>query len=245
MGKPGFLNTPSLQHVVTLMRPTVAATKREFEALERAVIGFNYSSFDRLAKAMMEGAFTTDQALAQCAILKNEKARKPNADLVAAFGIYSDSKTQAAWFKPYPKDLFPIASGVAIPINPTGLWVDDGKLKVLWVQKWKGRTLDPLQKTIFHTVLDRRVFVGDDFGGADLEFVDLRSPSTNCDREVEVLNRRHFEVLSDAELKEHFDILLEAFVEFAGERSDRREKDKREREPSPMPLFDPRPDAPS
>lgn len=53
MGKPGFLNTPSLQHVVTLMRPTVAATKREFEALERAVIGFNYSSFDRLAKAMM------------------------------------------------------------------------------------------------------------------------------------------------------------------------------------------------
>lgn len=240
MGKSGLLNTPSLQHVVTLMRPTVEATKREFEILDRAVIGFNYFPFDRLAKPLMEGTFTPEQAAAQCATLKNEKARKPNAELVKAFGAYAAGK-EVGWFNPYPKDFFPIAAGIAIPVNPVGFWMDKGQLKVLWPQKWKGRTLDPLQKAIFHTVLDRRVFVGDDFGKADLEWVDMKSPAPRAERAIEVLNRKDFETLSDAELKQHLDVLLEAFVQFSSERAERRESARRDREPLPMPLFDPRP----
>lgn len=240
MGKSGLLNTPSLQHVVTLMRPTVEATKREFEILERAVIGFNYFPFDRLAKPLMEGTFTPEQAAAQCATLKNENARKPNAELVKAFGAYAAGK-EVGWFNPYPKDFFPIAPGIAIPVNPVGFWMDKGQLKVLWPQKWKGRTLDPLQKAIFHTVLDRRVFVGDDFGKADLEWVDMKSPGPRAERTIEVLNRKDFETLSDAELKQHLDVLLEAFVQFSTERAERRESARRDREPPPMPLFEPRP----
>jgi len=241
MGASGLRNTPSLQHVATLMRPTVEATKLEFELLERAVIGFNYLPFDRLAKPLMEGTFTPEQAVAQCEALKNEKARKPNGELVIAFGAYATGKN-VLWFKPHPKDFFPIAPGVAIPVNPHGYWVDEGKLKVLWTQKWKGRTLDPLQKAIFHTVLDRRVFVGDDFGAAELEWVDLKAPSARSERGIQVLHREHFEILTDAELKQHTDILLEAFVQFSQEKAARRARAREERPAEPMPLFDLQPE---
>lgn len=237
MRSSGLINTPSLQHTVTLMRPTIAATKREFDSLERAQIDFNYFAFDKLAKPLMEGTFTLEQALSQCAKLKNEKAQKPNAALVSAFSAYAEKK-RASWFNYYPRDSFPIAPGVGIPINLTGFWVDNGKLKVMWVQKWKGRTLDPLQKAIFHTVMDRRVFVGDDFGPADLEWVDLRAPRSRGEREIEVLNRDKFETLSDEELKRHLDVLLEAFVEFSAEKQARKEKERSEKPPAPLPLFE-------
>lgn len=223
MRSSGLMNTPSLQHLVTLMRPSVASTKREFELLERAKIDFNYFAFDKLAKPLMEGAFTLEQALSQCEKLKNQKARKPNAGLVAAFSDYAEKK-RTAWFNYYPRDSFPIAPGIGIPVNPTGFWVDGGRLKVMWVQKWKGRTLDPLQKAIFHTVLDRRVFVGDDFGPADLEWVDLRAPRPKGEREIQVLGRSKFDILTDEELKRHLDVLLEAFIQFSVDKRARKEK---------------------
>jgi hypothetical protein len=222
---------------VALMRPTVEETKREFEQLERAVIDFNYFPFDHLAKPLMEGTFTIQQALDQCAALKNEKARGPNTDLVSAFHRYSSNK-DVAWFNSYPKDFFPIAADVVIPVNPAGFWADKGVLKVLWVQKWKGRTLDALQKAIFHTVLDRRVFVGDDFGSAEFEWVDLKAPKSRAAREIEVLSRKDFAILTDAELKRHTDVLLEALRQHTAEKRERKVQEKGSREPAPLPLFD-------
>ena len=237
MRSVGLKTTPTLQHTVALMRSDVASTLREFELLEAAKIDFNYLPATRLYKPLMENVFTTAQAVDQCKRIKNPKGVKPNSELIEAFGIYAADK-KVAWFNAYPRDIYPIAPGVGIPLNPHGFWAEGGKLRLLWVQTWKGRTLDPLQKAIFHTILDRRVFVGDDFGSAELEWIDLRAPDRKSPRGVEVLNRKSFDLLTDDELKRHLDILLEAFAEFSQARDARKSKEKAERPATPARLLE-------
>lgn len=231
------LKTPSLQHTVALMRSSVDGTLREFQLLEAARIDFNYFPSKSLYKPLMERTFTLVQALDQIKRTKNPKAIKPNSDLIEAFTTYASGK-EVRWFNPYPRDIFPIAPGVGIPINPAGFWAEDGRLKLLWVQTWKGRTLDPLQKAIFNTILDRRVFVGDDWKDAQLEWVDLRSPNARSPRGVEVLGRDSFDILTDEELKRHLDILLEAFERFSEIRATRRTREKADKPPSAAPLLE-------
>lgn len=237
MRSANLSNTPSLQHAVTLIRPTVEGTKQEFERLDKAVIDFNYFAFDHLVKPLMEGVFSIEDAERQCAGLKNEKARKPNAELIRAFGVYSKEKA-VPWFRQFPRDFYPIAPGIRIPVNPAGFWAEGGKLKVLGVQKWKGKTLDQLQRAILFTILNQRIFVGDDFRNAEFEWVDLRAPRRNAEREVQVLTRANFDVLTDNELKRHMDILLEAFLLFRSERDARRAEERSRRPPPSAPLFD-------
>ena len=237
MRSAGLKNTPSLQHTVALMASDVPSTVRNFEVLEAAKIDFNYRLAYQLYKPLMQGVFTIEQAVAQCDLLKKAKAAKANAGLVKAFGAYASEK-QVSWFNTYPVDLFPISAGVGIPVNPPGFWAEDGQLKLLWVQPWKGRTLNTLQKAIFYTILSQRVFVGEDFSSAELEWVDLRAPKAKSERMVEVLNRKHFDLLTDNELKVHLDILLEAFNEFSLGRDRRKEEERHSRKPPENPLFD-------
>lgn len=237
MRSAGLKNTPSLQHTVALMGPDVQSTIRNFEILEAAKIDFNYRLANQLYKPLMLGIFSLDQALEQCDLLKKPRAAKANRGLIDAFGVYAADKT-VPWFNNYPTDIFPISAGVGIPINPPGFWAENGRLKLLWVQAWKGRTLNPLQKAIFYTILSQRVFVGEDFSNAEFEWVDLRSPHPKAGRGVEVLHRKDFDLLTDGELKWHLDILLEAFNEFATGRDQRKEEEKRSRKPPESPLFD-------
>jgi hypothetical protein len=240
-------NTPSIQHAVTLIQRDVAGTVREFEKLEASKIDFSYRPTDRLIKPLMEGSISPELAVRLCEAVKNPKGAKANAELVQAFGGYVRGK-KVAWFNPYPVETYRISPDIGIPINPSGYWVDEGVLKVLWLQKWKNRTLDPIQRAILHTILDRRVFAGDDFSGADLEWVDLRAPDKKSSRVVEVRNRKDFGLLSDAELKAYLDILLEAFNQYsigrARRKAEEKEREKERRSEELLPLFDgiPEPD---
>jgi len=220
--------TPSVQHAVALIGESVEATIHNLLLLEAA-------------KIKMEG-FDLPWALRQCE-LEREHNVKPNSGLVEAFAPYAAGRS-LPWFRACEQHAYPIGAGVQIPVRPTGFWLEDGRLKVLWVQGWKGRTLEPLQKALFNTIVQRSVLVGD-LKDAALEWVDLREVTPGHGRSLEVLSGADLGTVSDAELTAHLEILLRAFRIYKADR-DRRRREAKEAErrspPGPTPLF---PDASS
>lgn len=230
--------TPSVQHAVALIRPTVEATVLEMEKLDLAAIPFSLNPGRKLFKPMMEGQ-SLDWALRQVEADKHKKNIAPNKGLVTAFADYAAEK-KVSWFRECERYLYPIGSGVMIPVRPSGFWVQDGRLQVLWTQCWKGRTLDPTQRAIFNTILRQTFFVGD-FKDAGLEWLDLREKHPRAGREVEVVDGETLGTVTAAELDEALGILLAAFEIHSERRAVRNAAEKAERKPKDRgpDLFDP------
>ena len=216
--------TPSLQHAVALIRPTVQETVIEMEKLDLAKIPFSLNPGRKLFKPMMEGQ-PLDWALRQVEADKHQKNIKPNKGLVTAFSLYS-TEMKVSWFRECQAHGYPIGGGVVIPVRPSGFWVQDCQLRVLWTQCWQGRTLDPSQRAIFNTILRQTFFVGD-FKEAQLEWLDLREKSPRKGREVEVINGAAFGTVAPRELEQALRILLEAFEIHSEHRKTRRADEKR------------------
>ncbi|MEH0195158.1 hypothetical protein V7S57_03990 [Caulobacter sp. CCNWLY153] len=233
--------TPSVQHAVALIRPTVAATLLELEKLDGG-IPFTLNPGRKLFKPLMEGQ-SLDWAIRQVEADKHAKNIKPNKELVTAFSPYATG-ANVPWFRECQSYGFPIGGGVVIPVRPSGFWAKDGKLRVLWVQSWKGRTLDPLQRAIFNTILRQTFFVGD-FKDAALEFVDLREAVPKAGRSIDVVDGDKLGTVTQDELTGALEILLAAFElhserkaeRRSAERAERAEKKRKDRGPD---LFDPR-----
>jgi hypothetical protein len=230
--------TPSVQHAVALIRPSVEATVLEMEKLDLAAIPFSLNPGRKLFKPMMEG-YSLDWALRQVEAEKHEKNVKPNKGLVTAFADYAAGK-KVPWFRECESYGYPIGSRVVIPVRPSGFWVEDGRLRVLWAQCWKGRTLDPMQRAIFNTILRETFFVGD-FKDAALEWVDLREKHPRMGREVEVIDGDAFGALTPTELKDALGILLSAFEIHSERKAARKTAEKAGRKPKDHEpdLFDP------
>lgn len=230
--------TPSVQHAVALIRPTVEATLLEMEKLDLAQIPFSLDPGRKLFKPLMEGQ-PLDWALRQVEADRHPKNTAPNKGLVTAFASYAAEKN-VPWFRECERYLFPIGSGVSIPVRPSGFWVEDGRLRVLWTQCWKGRTLDPTQRAIFNTILRQTFFVGD-FKEAALEWVDLREKTPGAGREVDVINGNDLGMVSGAELEDALSILLAAFEIHSERKAERRATEKVERKSKDRgpDLFDP------
>ena len=220
--------TPSVQHAVALIRPTVEATVLEMEKLDLAQIPFSLDPGRKLFKPLMEGQ-QLDWALRQVEAEKHQKNIAPNLGLVTAFASYAAEK-RVPWFRECERYLFPIGSGVSIPVRPSGFWVERGRLRVLWAQCWKGRTLDPVQRAIFHTILRQTFFVGD-FKDAALEWVDLREKTPRAGREVDALDGNALGSVSSAELEDALRILLEAFEIHSERKAERKAVERAERKP--------------
>lgn len=233
--------TPSVQHAVALIRPTVEATLLELQKLDGG-IPFSLNPGRKLFKPMMEGK-PLDWAIRQVEADKHVKNIKPNKELITAFAPYA-KEAKVPWFRECQSYGFPIGGGVIIPVRPSGFWARDGRLRVLWVQSWKGRTLDPYQRAIFNTILQQTFFVGD-FKGAALEFVDLREQAPKAGRDIEVVDGAELGTVTQAELTGALEILLAAFELHSERREERRAaakaargaKKRKERGPD---LFDPR-----
>lgn len=218
--------TPSVQHAVALIRPTVEATLLELEKLDGG-IPFTLNPGRKLFKPMMEG-MPLDWAIRQVEADRHAKNINPNKELVAAFAPYAMG-ANVSWFRDCQAYGFPIGGGVVIPVRPSGFWARDGRLHVLWVQSWKGRTLDPHQRAIFNTILQQTFFVGD-FKDAALEFVDLRERIPRAGRDVEVVDGKKLGTVTQAELSGALEILLAAFELHAERRAERKAARKAERD---------------
>lgn len=230
--------TPSVQHAVALIRPTVEGTVLEMEKLDLAAIPFSLNPGRKLFKPMMEGQ-PLDWALRQVEADKHEKNIKPNRGLVTAFAVYAAEK-KVPWFRECQSYGYPIGNSVIIPVRPSGFWVQDSRLQVLWAQCWKGRTLDPKQRAIFNTILRQTFFVGD-FKEAGLEWIDLREKHPRAGREVEVVNGDDLGTVTAAELEEALGNLLAAFDIHSERKANRKTAEKAERKPKDRgpDLFDP------
>ncbi len=220
--------TPSVQHAVALIRPTIEATVLEMEKLDLAAIPFSLNPGRKLFKPMMEGQ-PLDWALRQVEADKHQKNIAPNRGLVTAFADYAAEK-KVSWFRECERYLYPIGSGVMIPVRPAGFWVHDGRLQVLWAQCWKGRTLDPTQRAIFNTILRQTFFVGD-FKGARLEWLDLREKHPRAGREVEVVDGDALGTVTAAELEDALGTLLAAFEIHSVRKAERKAKEKAGQKP--------------
>jgi hypothetical protein len=215
------------------MADNKAAVIKNLEHLEAAKIPISLALGRRLVKPLMEGR-SVKWAISQCK-LGPTKSIGANMGLVTAFARYAEGKS-LKWFRSFPRDFYPIGPGVLMPVNPYGFWAEDGRLHVLWVQSWKGSTLDPLQKAIFNTILSQRIFVGD-FKNANLQWVDLREQKKGRGRGVEILRREDLGEVTDDELRKYIEILYVAFLEYSEARKARRIAEKATVKPSTMPLF--------
>lgn len=230
--------TPSVQHAVALIRPTVDATVLEMEKLDLAAIPFSLNPGRKLFKPMMEGQ-SLAWALRQVQADKHEKNIKPNMGLVTAFADYATEK-KVPWFRECQSYGYPIGSGVIIPVRPSGFCVQNDRLQVLWAQCWKGRTLDPMQRAIFNTILRQTFFVGD-FKEAGLEWVDLREKHARAGREVEVVKGDDLGIVTAEELENALGVLLAAFEIHSERKAERKAAERAERKPKDRgpDLFDP------
>ena len=213
--------TPSIQHAVALMRDTVPATVLELEKLEIAQIPFSLNPGRALFKPLMEGQ-TLDWALRQVQQDRRLKNIAPNMGLVTAFEPYARGKA-VPWFRECETHIYPIGGGLVIPVRPAGFWVEDGKLKVLWPQCWKGRTLTSLQRAIFNTIMRETFFVGD-FKDAAFEWVDLREQAPNQGRAIEILSGDALGSVTRDELAEHLSILVTAYQQYSADKAKRKAK---------------------
>jgi hypothetical protein len=220
--------TPSVQHAVALIKDTVPATVREMEKLDAAQIPFSLNPGRRMFKPLMEGQ-PLDWVLRQLQLDKRTKNIAPNTELVEAFEPYARGKS-VPWFRECELHAYPIGAGVTIPVRPAGFWVENGRLRVLWPQCWKGRTLDPVQRALLNTILRQTFFVGD-FRGAALEWVDLREQTPRGGREIEILNGDDLNVVSQSDLTEYLNILVTAFELHSTAKAERKAKEKATRKP--------------
>jgi hypothetical protein len=239
--------TPSLQHAVALIADTVPGTVRNMRKLDAARIEITLNPGRALFKPMMEG-FGLPWALRQ---LEGEKPHNvaPNKDLVSAFAPYAEH-SRVPWFRECDMIGYPIGPNIVMPVRPAGFWPTSGRLRVLWVQSWKGRTLDPLQRAIFATILRETFFVGD-FKTAKLDWVDLRAQTPRGPRCIEELDGDLLGSITREELAEYLSILLEAFRIFKAEKDKARAevraaaREEARRNPPPAgPLFDDEPGVP-
>jgi hypothetical protein len=229
--------TPSVQHAVALIKPTVADTLLEMQKLDAACIPFSLNPGRRMFKPLMEGyplVWVTDQLKLD----RKPKNIQPNIGLVTAFEPYAKDK-KVPWFRECEMHTYPIGSGVVIPVRPAGFWAEDGRLRVLWPQCWKGRTLDPLQRALFNTILRQTFFVGD-FKNAALEFVDLREQVPRKGRDIEIIAGDDLGLVTAAELADYLQILLTAFEQHSTIKAARKAEEaaKRAKSPKDAPLFE-------
>lgn len=228
--------TPSVQHAVALIRDTIDATVREMEKLDAARIPFSLNPGRRLIKPLMEGR-PLEWAVRQLRLDKRRKNIEPNIGLISAFSPYAQSK-KLNWFRACEFHAYPIGSGIVIPVRPAGYWVENGILKVLWPQCWKGRTLDKRQKAIFHSILRESFFVGD-FKDAALEWVDLREIAPGKGRDLEIIPAEELGSITHDDLRGYLDILIQAFKIHSAMKEKRKETQASSevREGDQLPLF--------
>lgn len=232
--------TPSIQHAVALIRDTVPATVFEMERLDAAQIPFSLNPGRRMFKPLMEGR-TLDWVVRQLRLDKSPKNIAPNVGLAEAFEPYARGKA-VSWFRECELHAYPIGGGIIIPVRPAGFWAEGGKLRVLWPQCWKGRTLDTIQRSIFNTILRETFFVGD-FKNAELEWVDLREQTPRGGRDLEILPGDALGIVTRDDLAAYLEILVTAFEQHSEAKAKRKAEEKASR-PSKAegaPLFDYRP----
>ena len=144
MSTDNLKDAPSLQHLVRMIRPTVAATANAILAPKPKIRVFEANHYVRAVFAGMSPA----QALSNAEKDPRPTIRKTALEVVPLIEQYL-SENDVRWFKPIPPVTHQISPSVRIPIKPLGIARVGDKVVVLWPQLWKTISLSPEQFNIF------------------------------------------------------------------------------------------------
>lgn len=182
----------------------------------KAYVGFakgmptiSYVEGLKLIKDLVLGLTDASQAMKAARMIKDSPSRVAVIEFVDSFCAYAAVRRYEATpafsdfsaFSPIGRDLF-------IPVKPTLVAREDGQLKPIFVFGWKSVPLTPFQRRLLMTILDDAIFSLTDFQDSDAEIVFL--PEVDGVRSPEVWHRGDYNLLSQVELKNQYELFLSA-----------------------------------
>lgn len=224
---------PSLQHFSVLLGGDVPRIEKRILALSNLPPVSYMRLRDQWTVDLIRFDVPVSTIERACELLRGELNRKSNLEALRALAeylrVYKPDKLLAL-----DKRYYPIGRGLHVPVNPPGVIVEDGKPKLFWPSFWKQDKFDPLTRAIFGSVLDRSIFRLPDYSSMPLTFVDLSADLGSKTRSMKVLERKDFNLLSDAELRAETDKFVEAYLRVRATEAEREKKDRSE---EGLPLF--------
>lgn len=230
-----FGRTPSLQHAAYLIGHDIPTTVENIRRLRRSAPPYRLDLARQLIVAVLKGQ-AHDWAVKQAEAHRDEDVKRATLEILACLQDYLAS-VKVAWFRPVATFPYPIGRGLFIPINPLGMISDGEKIRLLWPQIWRSRTLNPMQFNVFGAVLERAVFaIETDI--TELEWMEMSVPAGAKKRELRLRGREAYAPLADADLVANLDRLAEAVEIVNGEAVEPSRRRGGRRDPKTGDLFD-------
>jgi len=220
------LKLPALQDMARIIRPTVHETSKELVVYYEGRPPFSYDFVRRMAKSLFSGEVSLGQVQKSCELRVHPAGRKQNSEV-------SELVWQAAQGRSFMcHDLSPrkfyIQKEQAIFVRPLFYFVENGVVKILWLQPRRRYGLSVNQLGILGSVI-RHTFLVDDWAEATVQILDCSCPEGGSARALQMYEIEDLPILPDDKLLAAFEILLTAYnelVQSGYQRPVRRPKEK-------------------
>ena len=101
---------------------------------------------------------------------------------------------------------FPIGRNISVPVRPTFVYNQEGKLTPVFIIGWSSMPFSDYQKRLFATMIERSILTQEGFENSDALVIFVpRHKYSKTQREVRSMWVRKAWLLSDAELRAQFD----------------------------------------
>lgn len=225
---------PSIQHVARAIRPSIAEIKRELHGIDRADPFMSYVLSRKLAHGLYSGDLSLSAALNACGRQKSRQGKISNAEVAKA--LWADAQHREVYCHPLRSRKYAIRHDLMITVNPGFYFVEDGLVKIFWLQPWKTFELNEEQLGVLATVI-RDTFAVDDFEGAHLHMLDVSAQGAGA-RSVKIYDFPDLPTLSSMQMKRTFDRFASAYDEFIGERVPKARRPRPSAETEQLDIFD-------
>lgn len=215
MTEIGKLDRPiAAENWARLQTPDVSHTARKMYNFLRGGAAWSYDPSRKVVRYQVEDRIDRETGLRIVRSAGSKLGRPYNEELVTAF---------FDWIEKNPIDgvpafanfveWFPLRRGTAIPIRPVAVVRESGRFDPIMLCPWTAESLDPFQRSLFMTILERSLFSLTDFedsAGQILFFPKVRQDDGKLVRVSRVWRRGDYPLLSDTELQDQVRIYFES-----------------------------------
>lgn len=230
------LKVPPVQDVVRFLRPTISETKQllvEYYTRKKGL--FSYEPARKIAKPLYSGEIGLPAALEGCLTKGNPRGRKSNAEVVEL--IWQAAQGRSLLCHDLKKRDFAIRRDLAIAVHAPFYFVENGQVKIYWLQPRRGYGLTQHQMGLLGSII-RMSIATEDFEGADIELFDTSIPAGSKTRVPRTFNFADLSVTDAKATIEALRLFAAAYDEVCEmdiPKPAQRDKKRDDRQP---PLFD-------